>query len=389
MVTTAVSKMQIVWIVLAILALRLAIGFHFFMEGTSKVRSTTAFTAAPFLKGARGPLAPYFQGMLDDPDGRILLCIAETSPGERAIIDPELTFALWEDFADRAYEHYSFADPKLIAEVEQRITDAQAKLAAKTSSEMTATERKFLNDGLARDRESVWRIKQQLTALNNLVKQHRDELTDWLDFNRSDLVAHFSAIDRERGFARDGEARTGVFFQVDGLRSQTDTIVGDRYRQRQAWSSQVRAIWDSLELGVSQLAVDRQSQIAPLKIHRPYDQPGSKLKLVNRVIPWFDLTVGTLLLLGLFTRLAAFAGGTFLASVIATQPPWVSGSKPVFYESIEMFALFLLVAVAAGRFGGLDYFLQRRNSLKRSLVASCDSRARPSEKNGIGTKDSI
>jgi uncharacterized membrane protein YphA (DoxX/SURF4 family) len=36
--------------------------------------------------------------------------------------------------------------------------------------------------------------------------------------------------------------------------------------------------------------------------------------------------VGICLLAGFFTRLAAVAGALFLLSVIASQPPWVTGA---------------------------------------------------------------
>lgn len=371
-----VTSSRIVFALLAVVALRLAIGFHFFSEGTSKLQSPTPFTAAPFLRAARGPLAPWYQRLLDDPLGQQLLCIEPGEAGKPARINPELTFALWEDFADRAYEHYRLGDPQLIAEIEKRIAATQAAMSrnppiANSTSSVASTMPTAAD--IQRDRDAVARLKRQLQDLDDIVVRHRTELNDWLEANRTELIAHFSSADREQGFERDGAARTEIVNQVDGLRGQTDTIVSDRYRQWQAWAAQVTALWDSLELAVNQLAVDRQTSMPELKLHRPFDQPASKLKLINRIIPWFDLTVGVLLLIGLFTRLAASAGAAFLASVIATQPPWISGAKPVYYETIEMLALVLLAAIAAGRIGGLDYFLQWPGKGRRTLLSACDS----------------
>ncbi len=371
-----VTTSRIVFVLLAVVALRLAIGFHFFSEGTSKLQSPTPFTAAPFLRAARGPLAPLYQRLLDDPQGQQLLCIEPSEAGKPARINPELTFAIWEDFADRAYEHYRLGDPQLIAEIEKRLAATRATTSRDqpyANSATTAATTVAAAPDTQRDLDAVARLKRQLPDLDDIVARHRAELSDWLDAHRTELIAHFSAADREHGFERDGAARSDIVNQVDGLRAQTDTIVSDRYRQRQAWTAQVTALWDSLELAVNQLAVDRQASMPALKLHRPFDQPGSKLKLINRIIPWFDLTVGVLLLIGLFTRLAASAGAAFLASVIATQPPWISGAKPVYYETIEMLALVLLAAIAAGRIGGLDYFFQWRGKRRRTLLSACDS----------------
>jgi len=92
-------------------------------------------------------------------------------------------------------------------------------------------------------------------------------------------------------------------------------------------------------------------------LHRPFAQKNSRHSLINKVIPWFDLTVGVLLILGLFTRWASLAAAGFLFSVLLTQPFWIPGTVPTYYQGIEMVACLVLFAVHAGRFGGLDYFL--------------------------------
>ncbi len=354
----SVTKSQFFWLFLAIFALRLAVGFHFFMEGTSKLKSTSKFTAAPFLNGARGPLAPLFHSMLDDADGKKILCISQSSADDKVEIDSSLTFQLWEDFADRAYEYYQFGNDNLANTISARIKANQKIIDVASKTPNSTVDLSRITSQILVDRQSLAAIKTQLERLEEILVRYKVELSTWLENNRQELVAHFSTSDRELGFARDGESKTRIVYEVDSLRQQTDTIVKDRYRKTQGWIRQVSAIWDALENEVDNLAVDRLATQKPLRIHRPFDQETSKLKLINQFIPWFDLTVGLLLLIGLFARVAAVAGGTFLASVIATQPPWVSGAKPVFYETVEMFALFLLAAIAAGRYGGLDYFLR-------------------------------
>ncbi len=74
-------------------------------------------------------------------------------------------------------------------------------------------------------------------------------------------------------------------------------------------------------------------------------------------MPWFDTIVGALLIVGLFTRLAALAGAGFLFSIILTQWPGAPGALPTYYQTIEMLGMLVLAATAAGQFAGLDYVL--------------------------------
>jgi uncharacterized membrane protein YphA (DoxX/SURF4 family) len=61
-------------------------------------------------------------------------------------------------------------------------------------------------------------------------------------------------------------------------------------------------------------------------------------------------------LVALLTRLAAVGGALFLVAVIATQPPWMTGAAPTYYQTIELAGLIVLAATGAGRWAGLDYF---------------------------------
>ncbi|MEM8734557.1 MAG: hypothetical protein AAGG44_10070, partial [Planctomycetota bacterium] len=58
--------------ILALVALRVTIGWHFYMEGASKVRGN-GFSSTGFLQGAKGPLADKFQNLIWDHEGRLRL----------------------------------------------------------------------------------------------------------------------------------------------------------------------------------------------------------------------------------------------------------------------------------------------------------------------------
>ena len=91
------------------------------------------------------------------------------------------------------------------------------------------------------------------------------------------------------------------------------------------------------------------------------------LARMDMVVIWFNIAVGACLIVGLFTRLAAFSGAIFLITIIGAQPEWPTISPPapptsghallVNKEFVEMLAMFALATTHVGRWGGLDFFV--------------------------------
>ena len=348
------SRFHIAAAFLSLMLLRVVVGFHFFKEGTDKIQN--GFTAEYFLKAAKGPLAPFFHSMLDDPNGSSKLCLVENPETGKKDINPELTFAIWDDFVDRADAYYKFGDPKL----EKRLTERRDELAGKIKQARKEKDRSVNTVELemlrAADAQSIAQLREQKQLAEDVLESTIEELDYWLQVNRVELLAYFETEDRLSGFDRDGVSKEKVAVHVDSLRGQVDSIKYDRNKQLAGWSAEVEAMWDSFESGINGLAVDSQAAKLPLEIHRPYAQSSSKLAWINQIIPWFDLIVGGLLILGLFTRLASFCGAAFLLSVIATQPPWIPGTESTYLYAIEFVALVVIFATLAGRMGGLDFF---------------------------------
>ncbi len=359
------SRTQLLTITLALVALRMSIGFHFFFEGTDKLKSGS-FQASYFLGAARGPFAPWFQQMLDDPTGEKKLCVVPSvRDGEEVFeVDPTLTLAIWDDYVDRATSHFGFGSD----EVKQRLESANERLAAASST----ADRAVVEAELSANREALQQLPRQRQQAQAILKHHQQLLTDWLNENRVELIAHFSTAARLDGFQRDGASAAQSALEVDSLRGQVDSIRADRTGKLNQWSGQVVAIWDSLENQVNALAVGPQAERGRLAIHRPFDQPNSKLKWINRVIPWFDTTVGVLLILGLFTTPAAIAAAAFLASVVLTQPFWIPGTTATYYQIVELAGLLVIAAAGPAFTLGLDtvwsYF--RRAGKQRATQGS-------------------
>ena len=335
--------------------LRVVVGFHFFKEGTDKIRAGD-FSAAPFLKQATGPWAPYFHGMIDDQDGALLLCLKDDADSNKPEFDPKLTLAIWNDFLNEAFWYYKFGDEKLDETLTQRrIKFAQDIKLARDSKDNSVNTRELEQQRLE-DEVSVLQLRQQQKLGEEILQTHSDELLGWLAANEDQLRAHFGTPDRVKGFDRDGDSQEKVALYVDSLRDQVTSVKSDRQKELYGWSGEVKAIWDSYESAINGLAVDEQASKTPLTIHRPFAQSNSKLNWINRIIPWFDTIVGVLLIIGLFTRFASAAGAIFLLSVIATQPPWIPGAQPTYFYAIELAALIVIFATLAGRMGGLDFF---------------------------------
>lgn len=350
--------------ILSLLLLRLCIGLHFFAEGSDKLRSGN-FDATGFLGSASGPAAPWFRALLDDPDGQQLFGVVQRESGDASPswdVEPTLTVALWRDFADRCDQHYRFGDPEL----QQELIDRRAEWAAQITAARSRADRSVDTRELERKRTQaeadLKRLRAQKELAGSLVESHAAEFLAWQNSNRTALISHFSTAGRENGFDKDGELAGTIAVEVASLREQTAKIASDRKAEAGKWKSEVRAIWDSLELALNDLAVDRQRSLPPVSLHRPFAQATSPIQWINRIIPWFDLVVGSLLVVGLFPRWAALAGALFLASVILTQPPWLPGSPPTWYQAVEMFALLMLSTGVGSLIPGLGWLVPKLRS---------------------------
>jgi uncharacterized membrane protein YphA (DoxX/SURF4 family) len=98
--------------ILALVALRVGIGWHFYMEGVSKVRGND-FSSVGFLNAAKGPLADNFQALIWDNDGKVRL-------------DQKRIEGLFAAAADQAGKHFALTDDQL-----KQVGQIQSKYIAK------------------------------------------------------------------------------------------------------------------------------------------------------------------------------------------------------------------------------------------------------------------
>jgi uncharacterized membrane protein YphA (DoxX/SURF4 family) len=217
-------------------------------------------------------------------------------------LDQDTTLTHWDEFRQRIVNHYG-------------LDEGQQKKAA----------------------EIVKRFEGRLKQFLSSHREKIDEYLLWLE--RRDK----NAEDRSRELA--------------SLRAHDARIAGDIRKLAGELLPPIDQMWQDLENELNSLASEEQwRRHGRLAIGKP-GRRWLDTETLDQVVPYFDLTVGGLLLVGLFTRCAALAGALFLGGVCLSQWPLAPGAMPIYYQAVEMAALLVLAALGAGRYLGLDYIV--------------------------------
>jgi len=222
-----------------------------------------------------------------------------------ARLDPEATRQAWTAFRDKAKNHFGFdADQVAKSEkiIDRRIEQLEAYLGGKTED---IVEYKW------------WLERRQQNAASPDRQEYRD---------------------------------------VTVLKGQADKLEAKIKADRGPWLAEADKLSKDVERDINELATPEQRKRGDVKVIKP-GRRWLDSEAIDRGIPYFDLAIGVLLILGLFTRLASLAGAAFLASVVLSQFPGSAGAVPSYYQAIEMVAMLCLAAVGAGQFAGLDVVL--------------------------------
>ena len=282
--------------------LRLTVGWHFYAEGVEKTRAGD-WTATPFFANATGPLRGRFRGMVWDYDGQIRL-------------DRDRTLRSFAAYRDRVSQHFEF--------------DEEQKARAQDTLIAAMQQHQWILDENAGDLEEYEFGRERLKSL------------DW---------------DTQQSRRRDG---------VQSLGGQRETIRREWEGKAAPTLTLINKLWSGYEQSLNAIANREQAdRHGYLPLGRPSDA-WIDTSTIDRLIPTFDIVVGLLLMLGLFTPVAALAAAGFLGSVFLSQYPPGTGPTSSMYQLIECMACCVLAAMGAGRFAGLDYFLHL--FVRRQLV---------------------
>jgi uncharacterized membrane protein YphA (DoxX/SURF4 family) len=299
--------------------LRLCLGCHFLYEGVWKIKHPE-FSAEPFLTEAKGPASGLFYAMLDDVDGKRRLVVARDDSG-KPVRDksgaPQVTadeyLKKWGDIKTNVVNRYKI--------INEKAADADA-----------------------------------------LQEQYAKSLKSYLADNAEEIVAYFDSLQRFEDEKARGDNGAPYYKKRVWDKQQ------ELRKKVHGWIAELDGMTDSFKNGLWSMLDDDQKALG-------YPNSGwnplawSRAEQINFAVTYGLSAIGLCLMLGFFTRLAALGGAAFMIFVVATQPPWptiyppapavVGHALAVNKDVIELVALLTLATTAAGRWGGLDFFVHR------------------------------
>jgi uncharacterized membrane protein YphA (DoxX/SURF4 family) len=319
----AALRRMSVGLVLALVVLRFCTGLHFYSEGTKKLnydsgtgKLSVVFSAEGFLRGAVGPLAEFYHSKVPN-------------------------FHEWE-------KH--LAVPRSALE-SHAASPAEAWL-EQIRADLLAQQKAFAGlRGLSKEQQEAGAAAYEfrLDQVNSYLEQQRDAIAQWQH-----------ELWRLKQM-KDAPTAKGLPFQAERIAD----LEAETSRTPLEWVAQVRGIergyHDDLRAVVTAEQRAAGSDL-PSRITDAVTDPKEKqLARMNLIITCVITGVGGCLMLGLLTRLASVIAVAFLLSVMASQPPWIEGARAdvFYYQLVEVCALLVLFAAAAGRWLGLDAILRR------------------------------
>lgn len=305
--------------VIALVVLRVTIGWHFLYEGVWKINPENEFSAKPFLATSKGPAAELFYAMLPDLNGVERLSVIENTEGE-ILLEGTIYRNAWYAHKERFKKRYN------------------------------------LNE-------------QQAEEADKLYKRYDQSLREYGAIHGSDVAGYLDSLQRMQAEKHDTnraaphmqERLWNLQMKLRGEASQwlTDLdAMGEDFQLR---------LWEILS--PAQKAVGMMPDIVYGPNRLPVVLPGirSQMDWLDTSVTYGLTAIGLLLMLGLFSRLAALGGAAFLVSVLLTQPPWPTIYPPappvvghalvVDKNFVEMVALLVIAALPVGRWAGLDFFV--------------------------------
>jgi uncharacterized membrane protein YphA (DoxX/SURF4 family) len=397
-----------------LIALRLAIGWHFCIEGLDKLHSTT-WSSEGYLREASGPLAPVFRGLAGDR-----LADKLTVPADGTF--PEEVNAQWQAYLDSFQSFYALDDEqrqRAAALVEQAKKNAVTWLTvrmktveipsaappllriAKTIPERLQIHKDMEEEIGDLEKDKLPRFGPQFferwkTAKANLARWRgglqRDLGLITKDMKRG-LQTYLLEVYEEKlspeNRQKIADARKSVAKEAAKEKANPDDW-DDEDRLKDKWEDKVRAAyrgvvgslrrqnptiddeWDQQTAAIVANIIDKKGK--ELDSYDPLPFPVSRPVSAWRMLDWSDAMVkygitivGLCLLAGLLTRTACVIGALYLLMFFLAMPPlpgWPESPRVeghylfINKNIIEMLALLALATTRSGRWAGLDGLVQ-------------------------------
>lgn len=382
--------------------LRLAIGWHLFIEGASKLETFATgptgtgkpFSSKGYLLQSQGPLGPYFRKLAGDPD-QYLLTLIDSKQGLPAALETQ-----WRDYVSRYSKHYNLdaaQQQKADVLLQQHLTKLKAWFDtgskevsreysfASTTPTMTTAARiaeyqKKLQE--LRDRIDGWNLrfekdvtKAKVASLRGEVAKLRTELQKDLDDQQEKLGIELDKLltkeqldsDISKFTNRIVKASQGQGYTVDQQAvAELVQAARDLKKTNVPPSAMLRKTDELILLEYSQdpeyyktlQRVSKRQVAPPLRV-----EDTNMLDMADHTVAWGLTIFGLGLLLGCFTRFSATGGACLLLLFYLALPPLpglpdnpMAEGKYLFVNKnlIEALALITLATTASGRWLGLD-----------------------------------
>ncbi len=397
---------------LLLVLLRVSIGWQFLYEGLWKYKTfetSRPWSAEGYLSNSQGPLRPFFRSLASDPDNLLKL-------------DYKAVSGSWDEFYNRFVAEYSTKPAEA-----SRLTDAQKRTlnnllngpgefvqpleALPEGSPLAKPDYKFgfkkptppegsfvkydaakkrlvtnahllPEDGealkkqeLAEADEKDPKVAEFHKAIDKLVERSgrlslKEKLQVLLveDRDRNGFVqAQFeNAVDARRPGDVDAYRhllkRYNEQLNAATIRYQHDHLGknwGEIQEKKAKLSGPVDALTAELHAAAFDVLTTDQQRAVPF--------PKTSVNLVNMATIWTLIILGSLMIVGLFTRLASLGSAGLLLMFYLAMPPWPGipeapgpeHSMIVNKNLIEVFACLAFAFLPSGRWLGLDALIRR------------------------------
>ena len=362
-VATAQNKWQLR--VFVLLALRLAIGWHFLFEGLHKIHSTyvgptdtnRVFTSEPYFSVAEGPLGEALRKeYLGDPEAIAKAMLAQSEPMTA------------EEFRKLPVEKQADLCPTSVANDLKAAVSAQIEREGEklTKRAVDANDKAAVASNDVRNAE----IDARLKVLGNEGQSLRAAYARWVyGVDRREAKMPYIAGDLMQSAPERLRAIALLQRELDEFTGRQKHHLGTGNGLEMAHMKKAQT---DLQAAKADLAKDAQAFVIELKKQADLevkDEAKEKpIAVIDRLTRWGITLIGAGLLLGLFTRVWCLAGAGFLVMTYLSHPtvPWLplppgTEGNPLFINKnlIEALGLLVIFAHPTGRWLGLDALVHR------------------------------
>jgi uncharacterized membrane protein YphA (DoxX/SURF4 family) len=351
-----------------LIALRVAIGWHCFVEGMEKITSPT-WTSETYLRESMGPLADVYHSVAGDR----LVAKATLGPGDSFPTELERE---WRQYFDAFAAYYNLDQDQLKraeAIYETRKAETVKFLKSKTEVtkiapyppdlklDMTMADRLKEHDRLA---ERVRAVEANFPSTDKDVlaewKTAKADLAKWRGAIKKDLDAQTDKLKKI-----DESFRTAVKKNIAGLtnkwRSAPDTKESAKLKKE--LDAETAKLWEPLTDVLNSDQRERGPLPEPIAV--PMKQ-WRELEISDAVVKGGLAALGGCLLLGFLSRASSMLLALLVLSFYLAMPPLPGWPESPRLEGhyllinktlIEVIALLALAFIPTGRWAGLDGLL--------------------------------